>query len=90
MVFSSRPPSELLAAAISTHVVKTRMIPPLSSEQAATLYDAMLADVLTASADFAQRLDLEPILHFGPLDARPEFERRAPDEGPIRRQRGDA
>ena len=68
--------------------VKTRMIPPLSPEQAATLYDAMLADVLTASADFAQRLDLEPILHFGPLDARPEFERRAPDGYRLRPQLG--
>ena len=59
--------------------VKTRMIPPLSPKQAAMLYDAMLADVLISSADFAQRLDLEPILHFDPPDARPEFERRAPD-----------
>ena len=34
--------------------VKTRLVPPLSPEQAAALYDAMLADVLRASADFAR------------------------------------
>lgn len=58
--------------------VKTRMCPPLSLEQAAALYDAMLADVLIASAGFAQRLDLEPVLHFDPPDARSELARLAP------------
>ena len=68
--------------------VKTRMIPPLSPEQAAALYDAMLADVLIASADFARRLDLQPILHFDPADARAELACRAPDGYRLRPQLG--
>lgn len=58
--------------------VKTRLVPPLSLEQAARLYDALLSDVLVASAEAAQRLDLEPVLYFDPPDARSGFEARVP------------
>lgn len=68
--------------------VKTRMSPPLSLEQAAALYDAMLSDVLIASADFAQRLDLEPVLYFDPPDAKDELARRAPRAYQLRAQVG--
>lgn len=59
--------------------VKTRLCPPLSLEQAAALYDALLADVLAASAEAARRLRLEPVLYFDPPDARGLFEARVPD-----------
>lgn len=68
--------------------VKTRMCPPLSPEQAAALYDAMLTDVLVASADFAKRRDLEPVLHFDPPDAQAELARRAPRAYQLRAQVG--
>lgn len=53
--------------------VKTRMSPPLSTEQAAALYAAMLADVLAATADQACRLGLEPRLQFDPPTAKQAF-----------------
>jgi len=68
--------------------VKTRLSPPLSPDQAAALYAAMLDDVLEASAGFARRLDLEPVLHFDPPDARAEFETRAPRAFRLRVQHG--
>lgn len=58
--------------------VKTRLSPPLSLEQAAALYDAMLSDVLTASFAFARRLDLDAVLYFHPPDARAELAARTP------------
>lgn len=68
--------------------VKTRFVPPLSPEQAAAFYDAMLADVLRASADFASRLGLEPVLHFDPPEAMSEFARREPGVYHLHPQRG--
>ncbi|MBY0401659.1 glycosyltransferase [Myxococcota bacterium] len=58
--------------------MKTRMTPPLSPEQAAGLYAAMLGDVLDASLEFARRLELEPFLHFDPPDAREAIASLAP------------
>jgi len=58
--------------------VKTRLSPPLSLDQAAALYDAMLSDVLEASFGFAGRLDLDPVLYFDPPDAHAELAARAP------------
>jgi rSAM/selenodomain-associated transferase 1 len=58
--------------------VKTRLAPPLSLEQAALLYDAMLADVLIASLDFARRLGLAAFLYFDPPEALAELRSRAP------------
>ena len=68
--------------------VKTRLSPPLAPEAAAALYAAMLADVLAASAGFARRLDLEPVLHFDPPDARETFGSLAPSGYRLRPQRG--
>lgn len=68
--------------------VKTRFVPPLTPAQAAAFYDAMLADVLRASADFASRLGLEPVLHFDPPEALGEFARREPGGYRLYPQRG--
>lgn len=68
--------------------VKTRFTPPLSPEDAASLYAAMLRDVLPASAAFARRLGLEPVLHFDPPDAARELERLAPAGFRLLPQRG--
>lgn len=68
--------------------VKTRLTPVLSPEQAAAFYDAMLADVLVASLDFARRLELEPFLHFDPPEAREDFAVRAPQGYALVAQRG--
>ncbi|MEZ4332096.1 MAG: TIGR04282 family arsenosugar biosynthesis glycosyltransferase [Myxococcota bacterium] len=68
--------------------VKTRLSPPLSAEQAARLYDAMLTDVLLASAEAARRLSLEPVVYFDPPDARSHFEARVPDGFALREQVG--
>jgi rSAM/selenodomain-associated transferase 1 len=69
--------------------VKTRLSPPLAPETAAALYAAMLEDVLRASADFARRLGLEPVLHFDPPAARGALERYAPPGYQFRPQRGE-
>ncbi len=68
--------------------VKTRFTPPLSPEDAAALYAAMLTDVLRASAGFARRLGLEPVLHFDPPEAAGELERLAPPGFRLLAQRG--
>lgn len=68
--------------------VKTRFTPPLSPEDAASLYAAMLRDVLQASAGFARRLGLEPVLHFDPPGATSELERLAPPGFRFLPQRG--
>jgi len=59
----------IFAKAPRPGLVKTRMSPPLSLDQCAELYQAMLSDVLEASADFAATLDLIPVLAFYPPDA---------------------
>ncbi len=59
-------------------LVKTRMSPPLTLDQAADLYKAMLEDVLDASLRFAKELDLLPVLAFYPPDAAAEFIELAP------------
>lgn len=49
--------------------VKTRMTPPLSPDQAASLYRAMLADVLDESARACARFGLEGVLSVSPASA---------------------
>ncbi len=68
--------------------VKTRMTPPLTREQAAGLYAALLRDVLAATADFSARLDLEPVLAVHPREAGPALAREAPSGFRIVSQRG--
>ena len=59
--------------------VKTRLSPPLSAEQAAALYAAMLDDVLEVSAEAARIHDLEMWLAVTPADAVVEMSCRAPE-----------
>jgi len=58
--------------------VKTRLSPPLSSEEAAELYRAMLADVLVESARAARAAGLDPVLAVHPGRAARELVDRAP------------
>jgi rSAM/selenodomain-associated transferase 1 len=69
-------------------LVKTRMSPPLSLDECAELYEAMLVDVLEASAGFAATLDLSPVLAFHPPDAALELIRYAPPGFRLHVQRG--
>ena len=64
------------------------MSPPLSLDQAARLYEAMLEDVLHASARFAVELDLEPVLAFHPPDAVGELIGRVPSAFRLQVQKG--
>jgi hypothetical protein len=64
------------------------MSPPLSLEECAELYEAMLVDVLEASADFAASLDLIPVLAFHPPDAVAELIGRTPPGFRLQVQRG--
>jgi rSAM/selenodomain-associated transferase 1 len=68
--------------------VKTRLSPPLSPAQAADLYRAMLADVLDATASFAARQGLAPILAVTPPEACAELARTAPPAYQVVAQRG--
>lgn len=79
LVFAKQP---------SPGAVKTRMCPPFSPEQAAELYARLLADVLEASAGFAPRLGLEPLLAVHPASACAALARSAPPAFAVRRQRG--
>ncbi len=54
-------------------MVKTRMTPPLSPEQAAALYGEMLADVLEATSALAEALGIEPVVSIHPAEACAEF-----------------
>ena len=69
-------------------LVKTRMSPPLSLDECAELYAAMLADVLEASAGFAATLDMTAVLAFHPPDAVAELIDRAPPGTRLQVQRG--
>lgn len=68
--------------------VKTRLCPPFTPEQAADFYSAMLDDVLAATAEFAPRLGLEPVLAIHPGGACAALARRAPAPFRVVRQRG--
>ena len=70
-------------------LVKTRMSPPLSLDQSAELYAAMLADVLNASAEHAVRLDLLPVLAFHPPEAVGGLIGRVPPGFRLQPQHGD-
>lgn len=59
-------------------LVKTRMSPPLTAEEAADLYQHMLDDVLLATARFALELDLQAVVAVHPASACGEIARRAP------------
>jgi len=68
--------------------VKTRMVPPLSHQQASDLYSELLQDVLMTSARVAVALGLAPILVVDPPRAAAALARSAPTEFRITPQRG--
>lgn len=68
--------------------VKTRMSPPLTPQQAAQLYAALLDDVLEATAAWARALGLTAVLAVHPPQARGELARRAPSGFRAVAQRG--
>jgi rSAM/selenodomain-associated transferase 1 len=69
-------------------LVKTRMCPPFSLEQAAQLYAHLLDDVLAATAEFARKLELEAVVTVHPADACREIAERCPADFRIVPQRG--
>ncbi len=68
--------------------VKTRMVPPLSPQQASDLHREMLLDVLLASGRIAAQVGLAPILAVHPPGAAPALAQRAPTEFRVVPQRG--
>ncbi len=79
----------VLAKAPRPGLVKTRMCPPLTPEQAAELYACMLDDVLHATLAHASELGLDPVVAVHPADALGEVADRAPGAFRVVRQRGD-
>lgn len=70
-------------------LVKTRMCPPLSPEQAAELYGCMLDDVLESSAEVASSLALDAVIAVHPPDALAELADRVPTPFRVIGQSGD-
>ena len=68
--------------------VKTRMVPPLSPQQASDLYCEMLQDVLITSSRIAVEIGLAPVLAVHPPRATSALARSAPTEFRIVPQRG--
>lgn len=69
-------------------LVKTRLSPPFSMEQAAAFYGELLADVLQTTAETAGSLGLEPVLAVHPPESAHELRSRTPREFRIVAQRG--
>ncbi len=68
--------------------VKTRFSPPLTPEQAATLYASLLADTLEESARAAREHALEAVLAVDPPQAVSELARQTPAGFRVVAQRG--
>ena len=68
--------------------VKTRMVPPLSPQQACVLYCEMLQDVLITTSRIAVELGLAPILAVDPPRAASALARSAPTVFRVVPQRG--
>ena len=68
--------------------VKTRMVPPLSPQQACDLYFEMLQDVLITSSRIAVEIGLAPVLAVHPPCSASVLARSAPAEFRIVPQRG--
>lgn len=78
----------VFAKAPRAGVVKTRLCPPFTPEEAAELYAHLLADVLAASAELARELGLVPTLAVHPPQACAEIARGAPSRFSVVPQRG--
>lgn len=68
--------------------VKTRLCPPLTPVQASEFYAEMLADVLAATAEFCDALDLAPVLAVDPPEACRAMATAAPPSFRVVPQRG--
>jgi len=79
---------EVLVKAPRAGLVKTRMSPPLSGQQAAELHAHLLGDVLAATAEFAHDLGLRALVAVYPEDARPEVAVSCPPAFDVVEQRG--
>jgi len=69
-------------------LVKTRLTPPFSPEQASAFYSCLLQDVLVATADLSRDLALEPIVAVHPPECLVEMAQRAPGGMRVVAQRG--
>lgn len=69
-------------------LVKTRLTPPFSPEQASDFYSCLLQDVLVATADLSRDLALEPVVAVHPAEALVEMAQRAPCELRVVAQHG--
>jgi rSAM/selenodomain-associated transferase 1 len=78
----------VFAKAPTPGLVKTRLCPPLDHEQAASLYQNMLDDVLEATGRFARQSDLDAVLCVHPAEACVELAARAPSNFRVIAQRG--
>ena len=78
----------ILAKAPAPGRVKTRLHPPLSLEQAARLYAAMLDDVIEESARACAALDLDCVLALHPPERCGDFARGVPRGVRVIAQRG--
>jgi len=78
----------VFAKAPRAGLVKTRMSPPFTPEQAAALYAHLLDDVLEATADIARAHGLDAVVTLHPPDALDELAARVPQAFRIVAQRG--
>lgn len=78
----------VFAKAPRAGLVKTRLSPPLSLQQAADFYACMLDDVLECTAELAARFGLEPVLAAYPFEAAHELLAHAPSAFRVVAQRG--
>jgi len=86
--FRGRGTLVVFAKAPRAGLVKTRMTPPLSPEQAAELYDNLLDDALATTSALSKELALDPVVAVFPEDACGEIVRRAPSRFQVVAQRG--
>lgn len=87
--FRRRATIVVFAKAPRAGLVKTRMTPPLSPEQAAELYDNLLDDALATTSQLSKELDLDPVVAVFPEDACGEIVRRTPPRFQVVAQRGN-
>jgi len=78
----------VFAKAPQVGLVKTRLSPPFTAQQAAAFYTAMLCDVLAATADFAETLDLNAVVAVHPGERCAAVARLAPARFRVVPQRG--
>ena len=78
MTAREKPPNALMVMAKypAPGLTKTRLTPPLSPEQAASLYECFLLDTLDL---MRQVPDIQPVIAYLPAEARDYFTELAPD-----------